>query len=319
VDDHIFDEIYNLLGNCCRRKSAEFILGPPLEKYLENKKTNANAKLWTRHRCFLGNNITDNYWPNTNASKKDTHRRLAVKMELAEFRTKVPPWVNNEHDTKRAILLQSSMGNFKIEIDKKIKMNRKLDERSKNFGDIKEVTNYHSFLGNTPVTSVIESKQKSRQKSNFKVRYSVHRGKLTEDMAGQNFSYIDLIESQLNDYYSTFTEDEEDLRTVNALARGRVLLRKLHNHIYNTHTEEFGLYSDLIYQQLRDFNAVIPDEDVDTKIVIAAARGRVVQKAQQKKIANRPRQHTPKPSFSISYTYKRQDRIQSNLGTKICS
>eukprot|EP00495_Collosphaeridae_sp_1-RS-2012_P008237 TRINITY_DN816_c0_g1_i1.p1 TRINITY_DN816_c0_g1~~TRINITY_DN816_c0_g1_i1.p1 ORF type:complete len:326 (+),score=45.44 TRINITY_DN816_c0_g1_i1:156-1133(+) len=319
VDDHIFDEIYNLLGNCCRRKSADFILGPPLEKYLYNTKTNANAKLWKNHRCFLGNNVTDKDQPSTNAPNYDTHRRLAGKMELADFRTKVPPYINNEHDKKRTIPLKSPMGNFNIEVAKKIKMNRKVVEKTKNFGDSRDVTYYHSFLGNTAVKSEVESKQKSMQKSNAMVRYSVHRGKLTEDMAGQNFSYIDLLESQLNDFYSTFTEDEEDLRTVNALARARVLMRKLHNHIHNPSTEEFGLYSDLIYQQLRDFNAVIPDEDVDTKIVIAAARGRVIQKAKLKNVANPPRQHITKPSFSISYTYKRQDRIQNDLGKKICS
>jgi len=318
VDDQIFDEIYNLLGNCCRRKSAEFILGPPLDKYLQNTKTNANAQLWKRHRCFLGNNVTDKDKP-SNKPKNNTHRRLAVKMELADFRTKIPPWVKNEHNKKRTVILKSPKGNFKIEVAKKIKMDRKLDEKTKNSGDSRDVTNYHSFLDNTTVSPVIKSEQNSKQKANVKVRYSVHRGKLTEDMAGVNFSYIDLLESQLNDYYSTFTEDEEDLRTVNALARAKVLTRKLHKHIHNTHTEEFGLYSDLIYQQLRDFNSAIPEEDVDIKIVIAAARGRVTQRAKLKKVARSRRQHIPKPSFSILYTYKGQDRIQSNLGAKICS
>lgn len=318
LDDQIFDEIYNLLGNCCRRKSADFILGPPLEKYLQNTHTNANAQLWKRHRCFLGNNAKENDKRSNNASKADTHRRLAVKMELADFRTKVPPYVNKEHNKKRTIILKSPKGNFKIEVDKKIRMDRKLVERTEYVGGSRGVTNCHNFLDNTTVSPVIESKQNDKQNSNVKVSYSVHRGKLTEDMAGLNFSYIDLLESQINDYYCTFTKDEEGLRTVNAFARGRVLMRKLQNHINNTHQEEFGLYSDLIYQQLRDFNAVIPEEDVDIKIVIAAARGRVIKSARIKKVTSSLRQRIPKPSLSISYTYKRQDRIPSNLGTKRC-
>jgi len=319
VDDQIFDEIYNLLGNCYRRKSADFILGPTLEKYLQNTHTNANAQLWKRHRCFLGNNAKENDKRSNNASKADTHRRLAVKMELEDFRTKVPPYVNKEHNKKRTIILKSPKGHFKIEVAKKIKMNRKLVETTEDFGGSRDVTNCHNSLGKTTVSPVIKSKQNDKQKSNVKkVRYSVHRGKLTEDMAGLNFSYIDLLESQMNDYYSTFTKDEEDLRTVNALARARVLLRKLQNHINNTHPEEFGLYSDLVYQQLRDFNALIPEEDDDIKIVIAASRGKVIKSARIKMVT-KPRQRIPKqPSLSISYTYKRQDRIPSNLGTKRC-
>lgn len=318
VDDQIFDEIYNLLGNCSRRKSADFILGPPLEKYLQNTHTKANAQLWKRHRCFLGNNAKENDKRGHNASKADTHRRLAVKMELADFRTKVPPWVNKEDNKKRTIILKSPKGNFKIEVAKKIKMNRKLVEKTEYVSGSRDVTNCHNFLDNTTVSPVIESNQNDKQNSNAKVRYSVHRGKLTEGMAGLNFSYIDLLDSQINDYYCTFTKDEEDLRTVNALARGRVLIRKLQNHINNTHSEEFGLYSDLIYQQLRDFNAVIPDEDVDIKIVIAATRGKVIKSAKIKKVTSSPRKRIPKPSLSISYTYKKQDRIPSNLGAKRC-
>jgi len=178
-------------------------------------------------------------------------------------------------------------------------------------GDIKTPDTKIKFFSAPATRRKVERRlDSSNQRPRLRRRYSVHRGELTNDVIKTTFNYSDLLYSQITDYHGSFTADEEELRIVMAMARGKALMRKLNGYIGKKYPRVFGLYSDLIYGEMRDFNKLIPEDETDMNFVIAVARGKVLRPEKEMKVVKRSMRRKSKIRRSISYTYKKEDRIK---------
>jgi len=230
-------------------------------------------------------------------------------MSLKDHQKKVPPYVVKKRENKRKMVSTKPKIKFSTEINNKVKLtpppkNGKALVKDQHKGKLvyPNTLALPSGVRNVKCEGGVQKKCKSPR------RFSIYRGELTDAIAKREFSFADLLYNHLRDYYTSFTEDEVDIRIVIAMARGKVLRKKLNLFMSKRHPIHFGLYSDLIYEELSHFYAVIREKEEHINLMIAVARGKVYQLSKQKKVLVPTLKSTCEQRFSISYTYKKKDR-----------
>jgi len=292
-EEYRSSDLSNLLGNCIMSYLND-LSGRPLQTRLQNTLSGAKAKAPKKLRT-------------------GRYRRLSIKMESRDFQSKAPPYIASNQWEKQGVKLPNSFGNLKIKADTELSKQRSIESKQHTADDLNLVT---AGKGINRCTALLKPKtpefksERDPKRDLIKRRYSVHRGWLTEEMAKQNFNYADLIFNQLGDYHRLVSKDEEEIRLVIIISRAKMLLKKVDDQLNNNVTQEFSLLSELIFDGLRDFNSVTPEDDDDAKIIIAAARGKVLKLI---KPNNSPERRIRKSKLPISFTHKKQDISSSNV------
>jgi len=308
-----FDLSY-LLGNCSTSNQHD-LSGRPPQIFLQNTLSDAKARSWTYCKAFSSSNgdMKEQILTQQAPKKLRTgrYRRLSVKMESRDFLPNAPPYIVSNKGEKQEVKLPNSFGNLKITADTELSKKRSIESGQHTADDLnlstagKGINRWNASLS----TKTPESKsERDPKKAQIKRRFSIHRGWLTKELANVHFNYADLIFNQLSDWHSIISKDEEEIRLVIVVSRAKMLLKKLEDLINNNVTKEYSQLSGLIYDGLRDFNSVIPEDDDDVNIIIAAARGKVLKLVKQKMIVNSPQRRIHKSTLSISFTYKKHDR-----------
>merc|ERR1719285_875883 len=290
MEEYVAGELSDHLDNCKKRVDNNLMVGLPIEIYLQNTLSTADAQKWITKQNLISDKNVKNVIVKPESTKKlnetsvhNRFRRLSIRMSLGDYEKKVPPYVaksptNNIKIKKPKSKFANKSGNQVIIIPSPKKENALVENRYHNERQLISTTN--SALSPNKRNFQCEG---AMNKSPAGRRFSIFRGELTSDVAKTEFCYTDLLYSHLRDYYSSFPEEELDIRTVIAVARGKVLRRKLHLFQARKHPIHFGLYSDLIYGELHNFFAVIREEEEHVSIMIAVARGKVFQLSSNRK------------------------------------
>jgi len=224
----------------------------------------------------------------------DSCSHALLNLNARDFRAKFPRHIPKKPDHNRTISLEGSVGNWNDEVDREEIMSASIEEESvisesqysgsERGTNSQECLDIEMILGNTgfsPRKLKVQRKVKPKKAFALRNKSNMERG---------------------------FTDDDEDLRLVKAMAGAKALMIRLKVFVDNSPAVKFTRYSDLIYQELCDFNSVITEEDADIQIVISAARGKVYQFTNQKRILVSPKRRKRKYRFSISCTYTKEIR-----------
>jgi len=323
-EEYRYVDLSDLLGNC-RKVYAPDFTSPHLQICLQNIVPGAEAKSWKNDEVLSGSksNTKNKILIKQATKKSDRFRRLSIKMDREDYQPKGSPWIDRNLKAKKGVRVPNSSSSLKFNPAREFRMvpskgeGRSIDSR-KHTADgvnlstaVKRINRCNAQL--SLKTQKLKSRRNSTTRAHNKRRFSIHRGLLTKETAKVDFNYANLLYSQLSEFHCLLSEDDEEIRLVIAVSRAKVLLKKLHDQVNNNVAKEFSLLSELIFHQLPDFTALISEEDEDSNIIIGAARGKVLKLINQKLIVNSPQRRTREPRLSISYTYKKQDRIPINL------
>jgi len=307
IKDCATAKLSDILGNSSPRREIDMIVGHPLETYLQNTLPSTNDKKW------MGDESDDrrsNVLLNLNSrsrrvSESGKSRRSSNNSDLQEFQAKFLPYITKKPDDNRTILLEGSVGNCNEEVNREERMSALTEEET--------VISESQYSGSESCINSVECLDLGRILGN--TGFSPRKLKVQRKVnSKKEFAW-----QKKSSKKRAFTDDDEDLRLVIAMAGAKALMIKLKAGVDNSHSVQFNQYSDLIYQELRDFNSVIPEEDSSIQVVIAAARGKVFQSRKQKRILVSPARRDRKNRFSISCTYAKviRNRIRFSDDTRL--